>query len=257
MKQSNLSSIPANNENSFWNVRNIIALGISLLILLATFGVAAKVLLSPAVEGVNGLDFIAQTLLPLWATWIGIILAFYFTRENFEAASKSYQSIIKSLTPEEKMASLPVTDVMLPVKIITHLTSPADLKKTLFDILADKRFISYNRFAVFTEQKTLFKMIHRSSITQFISDMLKEKKKPEEIETCTLDYMLQNASSEIRSMLDRGFNFVAETATLLDAKRVMESSRECMDVFVTKTGDPKEPVLGLVTNNKILEYARV
>jgi len=238
-------------------VRNWIAGGITFLVIAATIVIAAMAIFRSYVWNEEGFQFVSQTLIPLWATWVGTILAFYFSRENFDAATKSYQAIIKKLTPEEKLASLPVTEVMLSVHDITHLTSPADLKKHLFEILADKRFTYYNRFAVFTEQKILFKMIHRSSITQFISEMLSAKKTPKEINECKLQCMIDEASPQIKAMLDRGYSFVPENATLLDAKKKMESSRECMDVFVTKTGNPKEPVLGLITNNKILEYANV
>jgi len=41
-----------------------------------------------------------NVIIPLLATWIGTVLAFYFGRENFEAASKQYKSIINQLTPD-------------------------------------------------------------------------------------------------------------------------------------------------------------
>jgi len=45
-------------------------------------------------------DKMFNVIIPLLATWIGTVLAFYFGRENFEAASKQYKSIINQLTPD-------------------------------------------------------------------------------------------------------------------------------------------------------------
>ncbi len=40
----------------------------------------------------RNLDFIGQSLLPIWGTWVGTVLAFYFGKSNFDAASKSVPS---------------------------------------------------------------------------------------------------------------------------------------------------------------------
>src|SRR5574344_442832 len=52
----------------------------------------------------NGLDYVAKTLVPLWATWIGTVLAFYFGKSNFDTATKSYETIINKLTSEERLS---------------------------------------------------------------------------------------------------------------------------------------------------------
>ncbi|MDR0691719.1 MAG: hypothetical protein LBF69_01630 [Prevotellaceae bacterium] len=35
-------------------------------------------------RGDSGIPFVTQSLLPLWGTWVGTILAFYFGKSNFE-----------------------------------------------------------------------------------------------------------------------------------------------------------------------------
>jgi len=37
-------------------------------------------------------------------------------------------------------------------------------------------------------------------------------------------------------------------AWLADAAAMMSANRDCQDVFVSKTGDRKEPILGWITN---------
>jgi hypothetical protein len=50
---------------------------------------------------------------------------------------------------------------------------------------------------------------------------------------------------------------VKKTATLIDAKNAMDTMKECMNVFITENGKIEEPILGLITNNRLLEVAKV
>ena len=42
-------------------------------------------------------QFVYSSLLPLVGTWVGIVLAFYFGKENYEAARKRYENRIYEL----------------------------------------------------------------------------------------------------------------------------------------------------------------
>ncbi|MHB9143098.1 MAG: hypothetical protein ACYC25_14605, partial [Paludibacter sp.] len=136
---------------SSWASRNLIALIITGLVVGVTIYIAIYILYNPE-KNTDGsvsinLAFIGQTLLPLWGTWIGTVLAYYFGKANFEAASKSYQDVIKKLTPEEKIAKLLVKDVMLPIRDILYLDYDTESPKLINDILKYPQFESYNRFA--------------------------------------------------------------------------------------------------------------
>jgi hypothetical protein len=48
------------------------------------------------------------------------------------------------------------------------------------------------------------------------------------------------------------FGVVARDRTLRDAKAAMESQKNCQDVFVTATGGTGEPVVGWITDGRIL-----
>lgn len=251
MASENQNTTQGSGNNSNWNTRNLIAGGITLVTLLATIFVAVKAMCLGLKEG---LDFVGKSLLPLWGTWIGTILAFYFSRENFEAASKSYQNVIKSLSPEEKMASIKVIDVMIPYDRIVFLSYPQDkTKKLMEEILKDGRFQAYNRYAVFKDDRSVFKMIHRSMIDRFISEKLSQGKTPDEIKQLTLEDILTTDIAEIKNTLDNSYKLIYSKATLFEAKQAMDEKKECLDVFVTENGKKGEAVLGLITNNLILE----
>lgn len=233
--------------------RNLIAVGVTGLVLVATIVVAAFLLWRPEKPDTS---FIGQTLLPLWATWVGTIIAFYFGKDNFEAATKSYQDVIKSLTPDDKIASISVKDIMIPTKDIVHLDLSKSLEKSIVDeILENKDFKTYNRFAFFDDSDVVKHIIHKSTFTYFLVKKVKESGVA--VESITLKAILEENEPSIKNMLDYSLSFVSINSNLLDAKKAMDAIPECQDVFVTQNGKRNEPVLGLITNNMILEKSKV
>jgi hypothetical protein len=202
------------------------------------------------------LSFIGQTLLPLWATWVGTILAFYFGKSNFEAATKSYQDIIKSLTPEEKMASIKVQNVMIPFNQIEHIQYKEPYKEKIEDILKNPKFKEYNRFAFIDESKILKYMIHKVQFTNYVASKAFEKElAKDDVINLTFDKFI--AENKDNNYVLNTSTFISLTSNLLDAKQKMDSIKECQDVFITQTGKDTEPILGLITNNIILDNAKV
>jgi len=110
-------------KQSAWILRNLIAVLITILIVGVTVYIAIFTLYHPSIgsDGKVDMTFIGQTLFPVWGTWMGTVLTFYFTKANFDAASKSYQDVIKTFTPDEKIAKLLVKDTMLPISKIEYL----------------------------------------------------------------------------------------------------------------------------------------
>jgi hypothetical protein len=228
------------NDSKDWVSRNLIALVITSLVVLATGAIAVFAIIK------DDFTFIGQTLLPLWGTWMGTVMAFYFGKANFEAGSNAS----KKMTSEEKMESLLVRDTMVPLKDIVALYYDDDSSKSLKEILDLPQFKPYNRFAVFDKSNLVKAMIHRGTFYEF---MFKNKDADGILK---LEDLLKSEDENIKNNLSFGFGFVKLEATLLDAKKVIDSVAECQDVFITQNGNRNEPVLGLLTNNKILELLK-
>ncbi|OFX84177.1 MAG: hypothetical protein A2W99_00165 [Bacteroidetes bacterium GWF2_33_16] len=252
-----------NNEEheSMLNPRNLIALIITAFVILATM-LIAHYSLYRAKE--PDLSFVGQSLLPLWGTWIGTIIAFYFGRENFEAANRSYRDVIKTLTPEQKIAAIPVKEVMIPLEKIKYIEFKEDTKnEKIIDIIKNPIFKEYHRIAFLTPEKVFRYMIHKSTLALFLIEKTQVagtggSQAKVDTNTLTLQDLFQydNHDSRIPQMLNRGYSFMSVSGCLLDAKNIVDSIPECQDVFVTLNGKETEPVLGLVTNNMILEKAK-
>jgi len=103
-------------------------------------------------------------------------------------------------------------------------------------------------------------MIHRSVFLEFIYQQGATLQPGDPSATTgilTLDSLLSTTDERIKNTLNRGFGFVSNDATLLDAKKVIDSIDECQDVFITQNGKATNPVLGLITNNMIFDKAKV
>src|SRR6266576_4938414 len=55
---------------------------------------------------------VLATVLPLIGTWVGTVLAFYFSKENFEAAARSVADLAKHVSPQQKLQSVTVQEKM-------------------------------------------------------------------------------------------------------------------------------------------------
>ncbi|MDR0834910.1 MAG: hypothetical protein LBN93_12160 [Candidatus Symbiothrix sp.] len=199
----------------------------------------------------DAVGFIAQTLLPLWGTWFGTVLAFYFTKENLDAANKSNRALLNRLSAnDQQFASRSVCMVMKPLDKIITLSKEQDGNRTLKDILAAEEFEPFNRFPIFNDRKIEY-MVHRLIITNYL---LRQDK--EEQDTKTLNDLLLGDST-VQDVLRNSIGFVPETATLLDAKNEMDKLTNCEDVFVTNDGTSSGDVIGWITDNDIRELGQV
>ena len=229
--------------NNDW-VMKVIACTVTGSVIIATIGIALYCILT------ERLEFVGQTLLPLWSTWFGTILAFYFSKQNIDAANKSNETLLNKLSERDmQFASKSVSTVMKHFDQIMTLNIEEDSEKSLPEIIENETFQSYNRFPIFSNKKDriLEYMVHRLVILKFLYN--------EENRSKTLNQFL--TEMKIQMELKNSIGFVTETATLLDVKNEMDKHKNCKDVFVTKDGKGSSEVIGWITDNDIYTYGKV
>jgi hypothetical protein len=217
----------------------------------------------------NKLDtakMVFTAILPLLGTWVGTVLAYYFSKENFESANQNVREMVKAqLTSQEKLKSIPATDAkaMIPLnkmdafRITKHV--PED-KIFLVDGLLD--FLNKNkrnRLPILDENDHPRYVIHRSLIDKFLVEKTTAAPPttPVDLKKLTLKDLLETASEDIKKIIKVSFGTVKETDTLADAKLEMERENYRLDVFVTKDGTEKSSVVGWLTNIIITDHARL
>ena len=202
------------------------------------------------------LQYVFSALLPLWGTWIGTVLAFYFSKENLDAANKNVQTLVDRLNPQEKLEAMMVKDVMMKYDQLykQELADDETLDEVkLFDIRKNIDTRNIKRWPIF--KNCVYQLIlHRSIIDQFLTDQVVAGKTVKALEALKVKDMKNDGNDWIKQVLVDAACFVPEDATLYEAKKKMDESTCCNDVFVTKNGLSTEPVLGWISNVDIVKY---
>lgn len=139
----------------------------------------------------------------------------------------------------------PVTAVMIPPEKIQKVTlassgpSGVSIKE-----LQSKLSPTVTRIPVVEESGKACWVLHESQIYKYIAENLVENPQLD-LTNATLADLL--ADKGIEDMV-KAIGFVAETATLGDARKVMDQKSYCRDVFVTENGDSGNPILGWLTD---------
>jgi hypothetical protein len=204
-------------------------------------------------------------LLPLLGTWVGTILAFYYSKENFESASRGTLDIVRSVS--ERLKSTPVANKMVRADAIVKASIPEN--KQIDDLpLKDIRDLFEKLGAngekisrlIFVDAKGLcVGILHRSIWMEMLN--LGEQQRPAiDIQVDNLGKLLVfNYESRIggnfKEFITRTLAFVAEDRTVADAKTAMEAKPQCQDVIVTATGKADEPMRGWISNVDIMRLS--
>lgn len=214
-------------------------------------------------------QLLLTAVLPLFGAWVGTVLAYFFSREGFEAASRAQLQLIKQLPLLERLRQFKVPDRMVkrPDMDVLRLTE-AEVKDpasvSLSRLLAVLQKPKRTRLPILGPEDRFFCLVHRSLKDRFVAAkavQLAASGQPVEIAKLTLQDLLEmsndgNDGTPYRSygeLARKAVAFVCVERTLADAKEAMDAVKSCQDVFVTRTGSPDEPVLGWLTN---VEFAK-
>lgn len=218
----------------------------------------------PTDKLIKVLQTLFTAILPLFGTWIGTVLAFYYTKENLQAANESIRDLVDKVTSAKKLESIKAKDVMIPVEKLIYLEfnstdDPAKfrLKEDFHDYVVREKI---QRVILLNENKNARYVLHSSLIQRFITLQYFKRvanqpaeqgaENSEPLTAATFADMLQSEDEQIKGVIREGINFISLEATLAVAKSLM-NNKYCQDVFITKGGQSNEPVLGWITNKTI------
>lgn len=253
---------PKNNsleEQRFKIARVILMISAGSVILLAAVGF---ILLKEA----DDIKYVFASILPLLGTWVGTVLAFYFSGENFESANRNVRQLVdKYITAAEKLEKVKVIDVMIPASKIDSFTLTDELDENtvlLSDLLKFLTEKKRYRLPVLTANSVMKYIVHRSEIDRRISEIITGDaavENPIDVsKKLTFNDLSKPQSLESKYGFGSGFAVIAENSSLADAKQAMESiSDYCRDVIITKSGNKEEPVIGWISNVIITQQLSV
>jgi hypothetical protein len=223
--------------------------------------VLAAIMVTAAAFGKGDVKEVVQTtfssLLPMFGTWVGTVLAFYFSKENFEAANRGTIDMVKAVG--QRLGSIPVVQKMIPAsQVISLRLAPnqamgtvkiSDVEALFAKSISGKKI---SRLLVLDSSGACVAVVHRSLYMEAFASALRA--------TPALD----PAVDTIAKLLAIGYPspppvtyedfftstiaYVSRDSTLADAKSKMEAIPGCQDVVVTAVGAKNEPMLGSFSN---------
>ena len=155
---------PNNSGYRAWIGMTLVGFVLAAILVIAVAVIVAGALQGKLLEASNSL---LSTLLPMFGTWVGTVLAFYFTKENFESANRATQDLVR--TAMQRLQATGVTEKMIPRGSIVAL-QVADMEalkaKTLKDLetafAQTVRGGRINRLPVFAGNGACIAVVHRS-----------------------------------------------------------------------------------------------
>lgn len=189
-------------------------------------------------------------VLPLIGTWVGTVLAFYFSRENFVAAARQTADLVRQLTPEQRLHGIPVTEAMLDMsastttKLVLPTAEDAEkikLKTDVVDAILEKQ--NRNRLPIVDSTGKVLFVVHRSFIDKFLVKHVEDG--GTSLAGATLKDLL--AEADLKTIF-QSFAAVGKDAKLIAVKLAMDGNPNCSDAFVTEDGTKGSKALGWITN---------
>jgi hypothetical protein len=210
-------------------------------------------------------------LLPVIGTWMGTILAFYFSKENYEAANKQVKDLLSQVSStDDKLKVVKVTDVMTTADdgTVLKVKDKEEFEGMKINdlILKMSETITERMPILKGDDRTYLFLIYRSTLDRFLQEFDEGLIKfnnptdpPKAKKDLTVSDMLNSNFEVMKQILAINLDkcFLPVTATLNDARQAMQDNSLCQDVFITQTGKRTEKVLGWITNTKIIEKSEL
>ena len=209
--------------------------------------IAILAILGIAVIWVDGKEApeVFSSILPMVGTWVGVVLAFYFGKENYEAASKRYEHLIDRLTPDV-LDNVAVNQIMIAKKTMVLKTWKEVKDQTVKDVITFLLQVNKSRLPILGEDGRVKYMIHES--------LLSKPKMDQENQMQLLDPSTKMsafvADPKYKSIVEQVI-WVNETEILENVRRKMNDNPDCKDVFIENANNE---LVGWLTDTLILRY---
>jgi hypothetical protein len=252
-----VADLPSNNKSDDVSVRSELARNVMIFAVTGVILLSVVVLCVPDTK-LPTAQLVFGAILPLLGTWIGTIMAYYFSRDNLDAATKSV-STMANLSIAERLRVISVQAKMIAFTDIKSRTiiAPADESTTLLNALNPD---NVQRIIILNTDKSVRYLIYKDTINEYLASFSAPAPTfppgKTSVTMLTLSDLLSDSGR--KSMFKELWGVVAPNATLADAKAAMDSlGKKCNDVFVTKDGDRQSELAGWITDDIIAMNSKV
>ncbi|MDQ7249693.1 hypothetical protein [Dongia sedimenti] len=215
-------------------------------------------------DAADAADKTFNVILPVLASWVGTVLAFYFSSQSQEATSSSLNQAISQAGTKPPGSTTTVSEKMIATGSIKELInlgvtpvkeiSLESLKQRFDGTLVDGKPKSDGQATASTPSRLIFVdkdifryVLHASTLNKYYVDKkIVPGVPPVDGQAQTFADLLQDP--EYLKLISKLVVFVPATATLTEAKAALEAISGAQDIIVTGTGNFSGPMLGWLTN---------
>lgn len=188
------------------------------------------------------MEKIFSTLIPLFATWIGTVLAFYFGKENFDIATKRYDKMIDRLSPEV-LDDINVTQIMISKKTMVFKNLNELEGKKVKEIIAFLTEVKKSRLPVLQDDEMKY-VIHKATFLDAMNNL------DGAITADDYDFKAFIADPKYLEKV-KSFLTFDEGVILEEIRTALTKDPTIKDVFIV---DKNKKVMGWLTDTLILRY---
>lgn len=221
----------------------VITVSVAALVVISVFAIADAS--DESREEMTRLVFAA--VVPLIGTWVGTILAYNFSRDNFEAAAqatKETYAAATGLSTETPAAQvmLPVSRIVTPAPVTDDAAARALALKDLHKLMKDR---NVTRLPLLTSGGVVLYVVHDADINGYA---LRHGLAEPDFSGKTVGDLLADPAAAAPAT---SFETVDPSSTIGDARAALQARPECKDVFVTEGGGRTDKVVGWLTNSQL------
>lgn len=201
---------------------------------------------------------IFSSVVPVFATWVGAVIAFFFTNESFRQAAQA-SGALRGDASETEPITAPTR--MIPLGKITSIVlgaPKAHAAETSADLIRTPEAGSgtYATELEEVEMADLLWMFSNQTVTRLI--IFDPKMRPVAVIRKKLVPADLAADASLKAYFDSGqnradalnFRWIPETATVGQGREVVRLYKTA-DLFVSQTGQPEEPIKGWVPDDRL------
>ena len=236
------SNQETNNKSRTFVTNVVIIAGLIIIVLLSCLAIYIG---SKSEEALDAAKWVFNAVVPLVGTWIGAVIAFYFGRDNYDAAAQQVMALTR-----DTLDDLSVENIMIRTKTIVakKIDEGDESKEDLASLIKLYQDVEKDRIPVFSSTVEPRYIIHLDFI---------EKYREGNENDLTLDKLLNKHSDKFGDQEVMGFVTLSKDKTVREALEKMKEVKNCRDVFITHNGKASGRVLGWLTDSLIDRFLDV
>lgn len=223
-----------------------------LAILITTFSIIGItiisiifIIVSPPADRKTSASQVFSGVLPLYGTWVGTLLAFYFAKENFEAAKDAFQSSSTS----SDLESIPVSSVVSTTRFFS-VDEKSYSEKSLGDIKNELEKNNRRRLPILKESGNLKYLVYERDIDKYAGEQ------GNSYDNKNLKDFIEYVDNNTKSDLIKPVVYVEKDISLAKADDKRRKKDGCQDIIVTENGEADSKVIGYITDRDIDQFRR-